>query len=107
MAMIVVKVVMVMTEVMLLSGVMVMVVTVVVQASMRAAGVVGEWMVVVVEAPEARSRNKFPLRTTVLERLRQDLGSKSADRSVVVEVVEVVVVVEVDNKKDDKYGEGD
>ena len=54
------------------------------QASIRKTGVSSDWMVVVVEAPDSKKTNKFPLRTTVLERLRQDVGGKTPERCVVL-----------------------
>ena len=43
---------------------------------------VSDWMIVLVETPESRKTNKFPLRTTVLDKLKQDIGGKTPDRFV-------------------------
>ena len=39
---------------------------------------------IVVEAPDSKKVNKFPLRTTVLEKLKQEVGGKTPDRCVSV-----------------------
>ena len=41
---------------------------------------VTDWMIILVETPESRKTNKFPLRTTVLDKLKQDIGGKTPDR---------------------------
>ena len=41
-----------------------------------------DWMIVLVETPEGRKGNKFPLRTTVLDKLKQDIGGKTPERCV-------------------------
>ena len=44
------------------------------QGSIKKTGVASDWMVVVVEAPDSKKVNKFPLRTTVLEKLKQEVN---------------------------------
>ena len=46
------------------------------QNSIKKTGVASDWMVVVVEAPDSKKVNKFPLRTTVLEKLKQEVSSQ-------------------------------
>ena len=41
-----------------------------------------DWMIVLVETPEGRKGNKFPLRATVLDKLKQDVGGKTPERCV-------------------------
>ena len=47
------------------------------QGSIKKTGVASDWMVVVVEAPDSKKVNKFPLRTTVLEKLKQEVNHQS------------------------------
>ena len=47
------------------------------QGSIKKTGVASDWMVVVVEAPDSKKVNKFPLRTTVLEKLKQEVINHS------------------------------
>ena len=46
------------------------------QSSIKKTGVASDWMVVVVEAPDSKKVNKFPLRTTVLEKLKQEVTNQ-------------------------------
>ena len=41
-----------------------------------------DWMIILVETPEAKKGNKFPLRATVLDKLKQDIGGKTPERCV-------------------------
>lgn len=43
-----------------------------------------DWMIILVETPEGKKGNKFPLRTTVLDKLKQDIGGKTPERCVSV-----------------------
>jgi len=54
------------------------------QHSIKASGVASDWIVVVVEPPDSKKVNKFPLRTTVLEKLKQDVGGKTPDKCLAV-----------------------
>ena len=47
------------------------------QGSIKKTGVASDWMVVVVEAPDSKKVNKFPLRTTVLEKLKQEVTNQA------------------------------
>ena len=49
---------------------------------LRKIGSATDWMIVLVETPEGRKGNKFPLRTTVLDRIKQDVGGKTPERCV-------------------------
>ena len=44
--------------------------------TLNKAGVTNDWMIIVVETPERRKGNKFPLRATVLDKLKQALLHK-------------------------------
>jgi len=50
--------------------------------TLKKSGVTSDWMIIVVETPENRKGNKFPLRATVLDKLKQDVGGKTPDRCV-------------------------
>jgi len=50
--------------------------------TLKKAGVTSDWMIIVVETPENRKGNKFPLRATVLDKLKQDVGGKTPDKCV-------------------------
>eukprot|EP00092_Neocalanus_flemingeri_P030096 GFUD01032674.1.p1 GENE.GFUD01032674.1~~GFUD01032674.1.p1 ORF type:complete len:1160 (-),score=402.30 GFUD01032674.1:238-3717(-) len=50
--------------------------------TLKKSGVTSDWMIVVVETPENRKGNKFPLRATVLDKLKQDVGGKTPDKCV-------------------------
>lgn len=41
---------------------------------------VTDWMVVLLEAPDTRKGNKLLPRTTVLDKIKNDFGSKQAER---------------------------
>ena len=49
---------------------------------LRKIGSSTDWMIVLVETTEGRKGNKFPLRTTVLDRIKQDVGGKTPERCV-------------------------
>ena len=51
----------------------------VVQGQLRRGGV-QDWLLVLVETPDTRKGNKFPLRTSVLDKLKQDVAGKSPER---------------------------
>ena len=53
------------------------------QGSIKKTGVASDWMVVVVEAPDSKKVNKFPLRTTVLEKLKQEVNLISRHEAVI------------------------
>ena len=53
------------------------------QGSIKKTGVASDWMVVVVEAPDSKKVNKFPLRTTVLEKLKQEVNVISCLEAVI------------------------
>jgi hypothetical protein len=44
--------------------------------TLRKSGVTPDWTIIVVETPENRKWNKFPLRATVLDKLKQDIGGQ-------------------------------
>ena len=48
--------------------------------TLNKAGVTSDWMIIVVETPE--KRNKFPLRATVLDKLKQDVVGRTPDKCV-------------------------
>ena len=50
--------------------------------SLNKAGVTNDWMIIVVETPERRKGNKFPLRATVLDKLKQDVVGRTPDKCV-------------------------
>ena len=41
-----------------------------------------DWMIIVVETPENRKGNEFPLRATMLDKQKQDMGGKTPDKCV-------------------------
>ena len=53
-------------------------------ARLRKTSSATDWMIVLVETPEGRKGNKFPLRATVLDKLKQDVGGKTPERCVAV-----------------------
>ena len=50
--------------------------------TLKKAGVTSDWMIIVVETPEKRKGNKFPLRATVLDKLKQDVVGRTPDKCV-------------------------
>jgi len=50
------------------------------QNTLKRSGSVADWIVIVVETPDNRKGNKLLPRTTVLDKLKQDLGGKTPER---------------------------
>jgi len=50
------------------------------QSTLKKAGSSSDWLIVVVETPDSRRANKLLTRTTVLDKLKQDIAGKTTDR---------------------------
>ena len=49
-------------------------------STLKKAGSSADWLIVLVETPDSRKANKLLTRTTVLDKMKQDIAGKTTDR---------------------------